>query len=441
MRSVFFVSLGCDKNLVDSEYMLGMLAEKGYVITDDEANADVIVVNTCSFILDARDESVENILEMTKYKDSGSCHALIVAGCLAQSYGSDILDELPQVDAVIGTNSFSEFPKIIDRIYNGERFVVKDELKGFPKMSGRRLITTGGHSEYLKIAEGCDKHCSYCAIPQFRGGYRSVPMEQLIDEAKYLASQGVVELNLVAQETTLYGTDLYGRKVLHELINELCKIEELRGIRILYCYPEEIYDELIDTIAAQPKVYKYLDMPIQHCSDEILRLMGRKTCKAELVEIVNRLRERIPGVALRTTLISGFPSESEEQHEELKEFIKDMRFDRLGAFAYSREDGTPAASMPGQVDDEVKQERVEELMLIQQEISHERNKSFIGKELEVFVEGFIPDDDVYIGRTYADAPKIDGYMFFSSDEHHESGDFVQCRVTDCSEYDLYGEII
>ena len=441
MRSVFFVSLGCDKNLVDSEYMLGALADKGYVITDDESGADVIVVNTCSFILDARDESVETILEMTKYKDSGSCKALIVAGCLAQSYGSDILDELPQVDAVIGTNSFARLPEVVERIYAGERFVVKDELKGFPKTSGRRLITTGGHSEYLKIAEGCDKHCTYCAIPQFRGGYRSVPMQQLIDEAKDLVSQGVVELNLVAQETTLYGVDIYGKKMLHELINELCKIDELHWIRILYCYPEEIYPELIDTIASQTKVCKYLDMPIQHCNDEILRLMGRRTNKAELECIIEKLRDKIPDIALRTTLIAGFPSETEAQHEELKSFVRDMRFDRLGAFAYSKEDGTPAASMAGQIDDDVKQKRVENLMLAQQEVSLERNKSLIGKELEVFVEGYIPDDNVYIGRTYADAPKIDGYMFFSSEERLNSGDFAMCRITDCSEYDLYGEII
>jgi ribosomal protein S12 methylthiotransferase len=441
MRKVLFVSLGCDKNLVDSEHMLGSLTHGGYEITDDEARAEVIIINTCSFIHDARDESVQNILDMAQYKDAGSCRALIITGCLAQSYGKDILDELPQVDAVIGTNSFDGLCDVIDRVYAGERVVVKKELKGFPKITGRRVITTGGHFEYLKIAEGCSKRCSYCAIPQFRGSYRSVPMEELLDEARYLAQQGVVELDIVAQETTMYGTDIYGRKMLHVLLEELCKIEELHWIRVLYCYPEEIYPELIEAIRTQPKICKYLDIPIQHCSDGILSRMKRRTEKRELIGILNRLRSEIPDIAFRTTLISGFPGETGQQHKELMEFVKELRFDRLGVFAYSKEDGTEAAKMPDQISEEVKAARVEDIMLLQQEISTQRNESLIGKELEVFVEGFIPDDNVYIGRTYADAPNIDGYVFFESGKQLDSGAFVRCVITDFSEYDLYGELL
>lgn len=441
MRKVLFVSLGCDKNLVDSEYMLGELVEKGYEITDDEEQADIIIINTCSFIHDARDESVRNILDMAEYKESGSCRALIITGCLAQSYGQEILDELPQVDAVVGTNSFDEITAVIDKAYGGERTVVKKELKGFPGVSGKRIVTTGGHYEYLKIAEGCGKNCSYCAIPKFRGAYRSVPMEKLLEEARFLADRGVAELNLVAQETTLYGTDIYGRKMLHVLLEKLCEIEGLHWIRVMYCYPEEIYPELIETIRTQPKVCDYLDIPIQHCSDGILRLMRRRTGKREIKDMIDGLRKRIPDIALRTTLISGFPSETQEQHEELVNFVKETGFDRLGVFAYSREDGTPAAEMPDQVSEEVKAARVEEIMLAQQELSSERNKKLTGKELEVFVEGYIPDDNVYIGRTYADAPNVDGYVFFESASQLESGAFVKCLITDHSEYDLYGEIV
>ena len=441
MRKVLFVSLGCDKNLVDSEYMLGSLAGKGYEITDDETAADVIVINTCSFIHDARDESVQNILDMIRYKEKGPCRALIVTGCLAESYGRDILDELPQVDAVVGTNSFDELADVIDKAYSGERTVVKKELKGFPKTCGKRLITTGGHYEYLKIAEGCSKRCSYCAIPQFRGNYRSVPMEQLLEEAAYLAAQGVVELNLVAQETTMYGVDIYGKKMLHVLLEKLCKIEGLHWIRVLYCYPEEIYPELIAVMRSQRAICNYIDMPVQHCSNDILKAMNRRTDKQELMNIVGALRSAIPDIAIRTTLISGFPSETKEQHAELLEFVKEMKFDRLGAFAYSREDGTAAAQMPSQISEDVKVARVEDIMLMQQEISAQRNKSFIGKELEVFVEGYMPDDDVYIGRTYADAPNIDGYVFFESAKRLESGTFVRCLIKDFSEYDLYGELL
>ncbi len=441
MKKVFFVSLGCDKNLVDSEYMIGNLADAGYEITDDEGKADVIVVNTCSFIHDAQDESVENILEMSKYKDEGSCKALLVAGCMAQSYGQEILDELPQVDAVVGTSAYDDIPKIVERVLEGERLVVKKALSELPKKKKQRMMTTGGHFEYLKIAEGCDKHCTYCAIPKFRGNYRSVPMEELLEEAESLAKSGVVELELVAQETTLYGTDLYGRKSLHILLKKLCEIEGIHWIRVLYCYPEEIYPELITTIKEQPKICKYLDLPIQHCNDSVLKRMGRRTDRADLERIVATLRREIPEITLRTTLITGFPGETQEEHEELAEFINEMEFDRLGVFTYSREDGTPAAAMPDQVPEEVKESRREELMLLQQEISQDRNKEKVGKELEIFVEGFIPEENVYVGRSSADAPNIDGFVFFNSYRNLESGDFVKCRITEASEYDLVGELI
>lgn len=441
MKKVFFVSLGCDKNLVDSEYMIGNLADAGYEITDDEGKADVIVVNTCSFIHDAQDESVENILEMSKYKDEGSCKALLVAGCMAQSYGQEILDELPQVDAVVGTSAYDDIPKIVERVLEGERLVVKKALSELPKKKKQRMMTTGGHFEYLKIAEGCDKHCTYCAIPKFRGNYRSVPMEELLEEAESLAKSGVVELELVAQETTLYGTDLYGRKSLHILLEKLCEIEGIHWIRVLYCYPEEIYPELVTTIKEQPKICKYLDLPIQHCSDSVLKRMGRRTNRADLERIVATLRKEIPEITLRTTLITGFPGETQEEHEELAEFINEMEFDRLGVFTYSREDGTPAAAMPDQIPEEVKESRREELMLLQQEISLDQNKEKVGKELEIFVEGFIPEENVYVGRSSADAPNIDGFVFFNSYRNLESGDFVKCRITEASEYDLVGELI
>lgn len=441
MKKVLFISLGCDKNLVDTEYMIGALARHGYTVTDDETQADVIVVNTCSFVHDAQDESVSNILEMTKNKDAGTCRALIITGCMAQSYGEEILEELPQVDAVVGTSAYDDLPQILDRVMKGERLVVKKPLDAHPEKHGVRIPTTGGHFEYLKIAEGCGKNCSYCVIPKLRGPYRSVPMEDLLEEAKALADGGVVELELVAQETTLYGTDLYGKKCLHELLEKLCRIEGLRWIRILYCYPEEIYPELIETIRKEPKICHYLDIPIQHCSDEILRNMYRRTRKEELTGMIARLREAIPDIVLRTTLITGFPGETQEQHEEMLDFVREMRFERLGVFTYSREDGTPAAQMDGQIPEEEKERRKEELMLLQQEISREKNIERIGQELEVFVEGYMPEDDVYVGRSYGDAPNIDGFVFFHSEEKLQSGEFAKCRIREASEYDLIGERI
>ena len=437
---ILFVSLGCDKNLVDSEEMLGLLGSRGYTFTDDEVEADIIIINTCCFINDAKEESVQAILEMAEYKKSGNCKALIVTGCMAQRYRQEILDEIEEVDMVLGTTAYDKIAEAVTQALAGKREVETDELTRLPEMKNGRLVTTGGHFAYLKIAEGCDKHCTYCIIPKLRGSYRSVPMERLIAQAEELAAQGVKELILVAQETTVYGVDLYGRKSLHLLLEALCRISGLRWIRILYCYPEEIYGELIETIAREPKICHYLDLPIQHASDEVLRRMGRRTTKADLVRIVKRLREAIPDIMLRTTLIAGFPGETKEQHEELMEFIDEMEFDRLGVFTYSQEEDTPAASMPDQVDEETKLVWQEELMELQQEIAFDRTQDMIGRTVTAMVEGKVADEDAYVARTYGDAPNVDGLLFIHTNETLMSGDFVRVKITGAAEYDLIGEI-
>ena len=439
--NVLFVSLGCDKNLVDSEEMLGALADRGFVITDDENKADVIVVNTCSFIHDAMDESVQTLLEMSEYKKKGTCKALLVTGCLAQRFKDDILQELPEVDAVFGTNSTDQLLPILDRVLQGERVSEFAPLNGLPRVSSRRMLTTGGHYAYLKIAEGCDKHCTYCVIPSLRGRYRSIPMEDLLEKARALVEQGVQELILVAQETTLYGTDLYGKKSLHILLNELCKLEDLVWIRVLYCYPEEIYPELIDTMKMQPKICHYLDLPIQHASDRILKRMGRKTTKDDLVQLIGALRKAMPDIVLRTTLITGFPGETEEDHHEVLDFIDEMEFDRLGVFTYSREDGTPAASMPDQIDEEIKVARKDCIMELQQEISLDKGENRVGSVMEVVIEGKVADEDAYIARSYADAPGVDGYVFIENvTADLMSGTFVKVYIKAAMEYDLIGEL-
>lgn len=439
--NVLFVSLGCDKNLVDSEEMLGALADRGFVITDDENKADVIVVNTCSFIHDAMDESVQTLLEMSEYKKKGTCKALLVTGCLAQRFKDDILQELPEVDAVFGTNSTDQLLPILDRVLQGERVSEFAPLNGLPRVSSRRMLTTGGHYAYLKIAEGCDKHCTYCVIPSLRGRYRSIPMEELLEKARALVEQGVQELILVAQETTLYGTDLYGKKSLHILLNELCKMEDLVWIRVLYCYPEEIYPELIDTMKMQPKICHYLDLPIQHASDRILKRMGRKTTKDDLVQLIGALRKAMPDIVLRTTLITGFPGETEEDHHEVLDFIDEMEFDRLGVFTYSREDGTPAASMPDQIDEETKAARKDRIMELQQEISLDKGENRVGSVMEVVIEGKVADEDAYIARSYADAPGVDGYVFIENvTADLMSGTFVKVYIKAAMEYDLIGEL-
>ena len=435
---ILFISLGCDKNLADSEEMLGLLTARGHEIVDDETQADAIVINTCCFIKDAKEESVETILEMAEYKKTGSCHALIVTGCMAQRYQKEIIEEVPEVDAVLGTTSYGDIVKALEEAVAGNHFEEFRDIDYLPDTGSKRVLTTGGHFGYLKIAEGCDKHCTYCIIPKLRGKFRSVPMERLVAQAEDMAEQGVKELILVAQETTVYGKDLYGKKSLHILLKKLCEIRGIRWIRVLYCYPEEIYDELIETIRDEKKICHYLDIPIQHASDRILKRMGRRTSKQELIDIIGKLRKEIPDIVLRTTLITGFPGETEEDHEELKEFVDEMEFDRLGVFTYSPEENTPAAEMADQVPEEVKEERRDELMELQQEISYDRGQDRIGQELLVMIEGKVADESAYIGRTYGDAPKVDGYIFVQTGELLMTGDFAKVRVTGALEYDLIG---
>lgn len=435
---ILFISLGCDKNLADSEEMLGLLTAGGHEITDDETQADAIVINTCCFIKDAKEESVETILEMAEYKKTGSCHALIVTGCMAQRYQKEIIQEVPEVDAVLGTTSYGDIVKALEEAVAGNHFEEFRDIDYLPDTGSKRVLTTGGHFGYLKIAEGCDKHCTYCIIPKLRGRFRSVPMERLVAQAEDMAEQGVKELILVAQETTVYGKDLYGKKSLHILLKKLCEIKGIRWIRVLYCYPEEIYDELIETIRDEKKICHYLDIPIQHASDRILKRMGRRTSKQELIDIVGKLRKEIPDIVLRTTLITGFPGETEEDHEELKEFVDEMEFDRLGVFTYSPEENTPAAEMADQIPEEVKEERRDELMELQQEISYDKGQDRIGQELLVMIEGKVADESAYIGRTYGDAPKVDGYIFVQTGELLMTGDFAKVRVTGALEYDLIG---
>ena len=443
---LFCVSLGCDKNLVDTEKMLGVAGGLGVSFTDDETEADAILINTCCFIGDAKEESVNTILEMARYKEEGTCRALIVAGCLAQRYKQEIIDEIPEVDAILGTTSYEEIGNVLTRLF-GEEKEKKEEhiscfhdLKELPETAKKRVMTTGGHYAFLKIAEGCDKRCSYCIIPYLRGPYRSVPMEQLLAEARELAENGVRELILVAQETTLYGKDLYGEKTLPKLLHELAQIPGIYWIRIQYCYPEEITDELIQAIKTEEKVCHYLDIPIQHASDRILKRMGRRTHKAELKERIGALRREIPDIALRTTFICGFPGETEEDHEELMEFVDEMEFERVGVFTYSAEEDTPAYSYPDQIPEEVKEERRADVMELQQEIAFEHCENMVGKVLDVMIEGKVADEPAYVGRTYMDAPNVDGLIFVNADEMLMSGDFVRVKVTGANEYDLIGEV-
>ena len=439
--NILFVSLGCDKNLVDTEVMLGLLAQKGHQMVDEESLADVIVVNTCCFIHDAKEESIQTILEMASYKEEGRLKALIVTGCLAQRYKQEILDEIEEVDAVLGTTSYDQIVRVIDEVLQGKKTLQLEDVNALPLVDTKRMITTGGHYAYLKIAEGCDKHCTYCIIPKIRGNFRSVPMEHLLKEAKELVSQGVKELILVAQETTLYGKDICGEKMLPTLLRELCKISGLRWIRILYCYPEEITDELIQVMKEEDKICNYLDLPIQHASDAILKRMGRRTSKEQLVQIIDKLRKEIPDIAIRTTLITGFPGETEEQHEELMEFVDEMEFDRLGVFTYSPEEDTPAAMMPEQLEETIKEDRQADIMELQQEIAFEKAENMIGREVLVMIEGKVADENAYVGRTYMDAPNVDGLIFVETNEELMSGDFAKVRVTGALEYDLIGEII
>lgn len=435
---IYFISLGCDKNLVDSEYMLGLLRDAGHTLTEDEQEAEAIVINTCCFIHDAKQESIETILEASAYKNTGKCRVLIVTGCLAERYRSEIAAEIPEVDVILGTSSFDEVVSVLSKAEHGERAEVYKELTYLPLPQTKRVNTTCGYTAYLKIADGCEKFCTYCVIPSIRGKYRSVPMERIIEEAEQLARDGAKELILVAQETTLYGVDLYGKKMLPELLRKLCAIEGPEWIRLLYCYPEEITDELITVMKEEKKICRYLDLPIQHASDTVLKRMGRRTTKKELVRLIRKLRREINGITLRTSLIVGFPGETEEEFSELLDFVKEVQFDRLGVFTYSKEENTPAAKMKGQITAREKRRRQKEIMELQQEIAFEHARQKIGKRYVAMIEGKMPGDGVYLARTYMDAPNIDGYLFVESDEQYESGEFVKVRITGAKGYDLMG---
>ncbi len=437
---ILFVSLGCDKNLVDTEKMLGILEKEGFTFTDNEEEADIAVVNTCCFIGDAKEESIQTLIELGTYKTEGKLRALIACGCLAQRYQEEIKREIPEVDAIVGTTAIEEILSAVKEALEGKKTIHTHSIDAAPPKLTNRILTTGGHVAYLKIAEGCDKCCTYCIIPKVRGHYRSVPMESLLEEAKLLAEQGVKELILVAQETTLYGVDLYGKKMLSTLLRELCKINALVWIRLMYCYPEEITEDLIDTIAQEKKICHYLDIPIQHASDAVLKRMGRRTSQAQLEEMIGKLRERIPDICLRTTLISGFPGETESDFKELYRFVNRIEFDRLGVFCYSREEDTPAAVMKEQKRQSTKEKRRDELMELQQEIAFEKAQDMIGRVLLVMVEGKVADEDTYVTRTYRDAPNVDGFLFLNTTASLMTGDFVKVIVTDANEYDLIGEI-
>lgn len=437
---IMFVSLGCDKNLVDTENMLGILKDKGFEFTDDEMQADAIAVNTCCFIHDAKQESINTILEMAEHKKDAVCKALIVTGCLAHRYKDEITKEIPEVDALIGTSSYDKIAEVVLSVLEGKGYSCVEDTDRLPVVKNHRIMTTGGYYEYLKIAEGCDKHCTYCIIPAVRGNFRSFEMEYLLEQARYLADNGTKELILVAQETTVYGTDIYGKKALPELLRKLCRIDGLEWIRILYCYPEEITDELIQVIKEEPKICKYLDMPIQHSSDNILKRMGRRTTRQELVDVITKLRNNIPDIALRTTLITGFPGETEEDIDDLLDFVDTMEFDRLGVFTYSPEEGTPAASMTDQVPENIKEERRNRIMELQQEVSLDKSADMVGRVIPVMVEGKITDDDAYVGRSYKDAPNVDGYVFINTNAQLMSGQIVNVSITGSMEYDLIGEL-
>lgn len=439
--NVFFASLGCDKNLVDSEHMLGRLTEAGFRITGEETEADIIVINTCCFIHDAKQESVDTILEMAAYRREGRCRALIVTGCLSERYREEILAEIPEVDIALGTNSIEKIEEAIRLCLAGTRQVIADPLLGTPGEDDRRVVTTGGHYAYLKIAEGCDKRCTYCIIPALRGPFRSVPMEKLVREARELADMGVRELILVAQETTLYGADLPGAPKLPQLLRALCRIPQISWIRLLYCYPEDVTPELLACMAEEEKICNYLDIPVQHANSDILRRMGRAIDGEGLRATIRKIREAVPGIALRTTLITGFPGETQEQHEELLAFVKEQAFPRLGVFTYSQEEGTPAAGFAGQIPEEVKRQRREELLFAQQEVSAAYGASLLGRELEVFVEGFLPEEGVYVGRSRFDAPDVDGLVFIDRDRELTSGEIVRVRVNGSTAYDITGECV
>lgn len=444
MANIAFVSLGCDKNRVDSEVMLGILKERGYIPVSEESEADIIVVNTCCFIKDALEESIETILEVAQYKQEGSCKGIIVSGCLAQRYEKEIFEEMPEVDAVIGTTAYEAVADVADRILKGETGIHAMEdinINMDENNAGKRILSTAGHYAYLKISEGCDNHCTYCVIPKMRGKHRSRTMESLVEETQMLAERGVKELIVVAQDTSIYGRDLYGKPMLHELLRKLCRVDGIEWIRILYCYAETLTDETIQIMAEEDKICKYIDIPIQHGCDTVLKRMGRRTSRALITERIGALRKAMPNICIRTTIITGFPGESEEEFENLLDFIKEMKFEKLGVFTYSQEEGTPAAIMDNQIDEEVKEQRKDYIMELQKTISAEKCSEMTGKIIKVIVDGKIPEEGIYCGRSQNDSPDIDGIVFFKADYEILSGDFAEVKITEASDYDLIGEAV
>ena len=433
------VSLGCSKNLVDSERMLYKFRKRGYELVTEPGLSDIAVVNTCGFIQSAKEEAIETILELVKLKEEGTIKKIVVTGCLSERYQQEMADEFPEIDAVVGIGDQKDIIDIIDHVLANERVVHFDDKKNLP-VTGERIISTLPFFAYLKIAEGCNNCCTYCAIPKIRGPYRSVPMDDVLEEAKWLAENGVTEIIVIAQDTTRYGEDLYGKSKLPELLEKLCGIDGLKWIRVLYCYPERITDELLEVIANQEKIVKYMDIPIQHCNGEILKRMNRRGDRQFLTELMKKIRNKVPDIVIRTTLITGFPGETQEQFEELAEFVKDMRFDRLGCFAYSPEEDTPAAEFPDQIDDEVKKHRRDIIMEQQAEIMAEKCESMIGKTIKVLFEGFDRYAECYYGRSSADAPEVDGKVFFTVEGKKPAvGDIIDVEITDYIDVDLIGE--
>ncbi len=441
--TVAFTSLGCDKNRVDSEVMLGILCKNGYRVVTDEKEADIIVINTCCFIKDALEESIETILEMAEYKKMGCCKGIIVAGCLGQRYEKEIFQEMPEVDAVIGTASYESISKIIERILNGEKNIkeIADINTAMTESNAKnRIISTANYYAYLKISEGCDNHCTYCVIPKIRGSHRSRTIESLVEETEILAKQGVKEIVIVAQDSSIYGKDLYGECKLHVLLEKLCEVEGIEWIRLLYCYPETLTEQTIQVMAKQSKICHYIDLPIQHGSDTVLKRMGRKSTQSILKQKITKLRQAMPDIAIRTTFIVGFPNETEREFQELIDFIEEIHFDKLGVFTYSQEEGTPAANMENQIEEDIKQKRKDIAMEVQKAISAQYCEKQIGSIKQVIVEGKLPEQDIYCGRTMKDAPDIDGLVFFSSKQELISGDFVKVLIKQASDYDLIGEL-
>ena len=435
-----FVSLGCAKNLVDTEVMLGILQKNGIELTNEPSEAEVLIVNTCAFIESAKEESITTVLNMADYKNSGCCRSLIVAGCLGQRYGQQLLDEMPEADAIIGTGAWQRIMEAVDETLKGNRVVISGESEIIYDARMPRIMTTPGYTAYVKIAEGCDNNCAFCAIPMIRGHYRSRKFEDVVEEVKRLASEGVKEINLIAQDTTNYGRDLYGKPRLAELLKELCRIDGIKWIRTLYSYPRFFTDEPIDVIASEPKIAKYVDLPLQHAHDAILRRMHRADTRESIEKLLEKIRERIPGVTVRSTFIVGFPGETDAHYQALREFLLKQRFDKVGIFTYSKEEDTPAYSMDGQVAEDVMQERYHELMSIQSKISEETNQALEGKELDILVEGRDEEQQtIAVGRSYREAPEVDGQVYIEGDTDSKPGDIVRVRVTQGFTYDVVGE--